>query len=251
MSMPLDDEPSAIVLAYTGSIDGLTAPIPGIAHSFDQATDDDSLMTLIATGDRTAFGLFCRRHAGRCMAVAQQILNNPADAEEVTQDAFLRVWQSASRWRPTEARVTTWLFRVVVNLALDRTRRVSRLCLPIEYAAEVVASGSNPESQVADRELARILSRAIAKLPTRQRAALSLIVCEGLDCAEAAKVMQVTVGTMESLLVRARRRLRTVLAEATHDHIRRPVQRRPFMPDTSSPEPAVELPLGALPSHGG
>ena len=191
------------------------ATAPEIAPLPLDELDDDTLMERIGAGDRAAFSQFCRRHAARCLAVTQQLLRNPSDAEEAVQDVFLRVWQSASRWHRTEARVTTWLYRVAVNLSLDRLRRVSPLCLPLDHAAEVVACDPNPEALTGGRELARILSRAVASLPVRQRAALSLVIVQGVECAEAARIMEVSVGTMESLLVRGRRRLRAALERAT------------------------------------
>lgn len=188
--------------------------VAGGADPLGQLSDED-LMERVGAGDRAAFSLICRRHAARCLSVACQILRNPADAEEAVQDTFLRVWQVAPRWRRTDARVTTWLFRIVVNLSLDHMRRVSPLSLPLEHAAEVVAADPNPEALAGSRELARILGRAVGSLPVRQRAALSLVVVQGLDCAEAARIMKVSIGTMESLLVRGRRRLRAALEGAT------------------------------------
>lgn len=193
----------------------ITAAALEIAPLSLDECDDDTLMERIGAGDRAAFSQFCRRHGGRCLSVAQQILRNPDDAEEAVQDVFLRVWQTAPRWRRTEARVTTWLFRVVVNTAIDRLRRVSPLCLPLDHAAEVVAAEPNPEALTGGKELARILSRAVASLPVRQRAALSLVIVQGVECAEAARIMKVSIGTMESLLVRGRRRLRIALERAT------------------------------------
>lgn len=169
-------------------------------------------MRRIGTGDAAAFSIFCHRHSGRCYAVALHLVRNAADAEEIVQDALLRVWQSAPRWRETEARVTTWLFRIVVNLSLDQMRRAARLGAPIELAAELIASDPGPESVAGVRELARLVGRAVAQLPPRQRAALSLVICDGLECAEAAQAMNVSVATMESLLVRGRRQVRSTLA---------------------------------------
>jgi RNA polymerase sigma-70 factor (ECF subfamily) len=187
----------------------------------DRAEPDDiDLMQLIGGGDRLAFALFCRRHARLCLGVAHHLLRNAADSEEVVQEAFLRVWKNAGRWRPAEARVTTWLSRVVVNLCLDHMRKQIQISDSIEEMGEIVASGPSPESLVGERELAIVVSRAVAALPPRQRAALSLVVFDGLDCAEAAKVMQVTVGTMESLLVRGRRQLRQALVDAAGEKIR-------------------------------
>jgi RNA polymerase sigma-70 factor (ECF subfamily) len=177
---------------------------------------DNELMLRIGAGDRDAFTIFCRRHAGRCFAVATHLLRNAADAEEAVQDAFLRVWQNAGRWRATNARVSTWLYRVVVNLCLDQMRRATRLSVSIEHAAEILASDPSPETIVGQREVARAVARAVAQLPPRQRAALALVICQGLECAEAAAAMQVSVGTMESLLVRGRRQLRAAVEQAVH-----------------------------------
>ena len=149
----------------------------------------------------------------------------------------MRVWNTAARWRATDARVTTWLYRVVVNRSLDQMRRATRLSVSLEHAAETIATDPSPESLVGQKELARVLLRAVAALPTRQRAAISLVVCEGLDCAEAAKAMDVTIGTMESLLVRGRRQLRAALAEAMGE----------TEPSKASRAPSVNL-LRAVPA---
>jgi len=186
--------------------------IPGIVGN----DDDTSLMLRIGAGDRAAFDRFCRRHGPRCFAVAMHLLRNSADAEEAVQDVFLRVWRNAARWRATNAKVSTWLYRVVVNLCLDQMRRATRLSLSLEHAAEIVATDPSPEYAVSQRELMRVVVRAAAALPTRQRAALALVAGQGLECAEAAAAMNVSVGTMESLLVRARRQLRATLAQAVN-----------------------------------
>jgi len=178
------------------------------------ATGDPELMALIGAGDRNAFAVFCRRHTARSLAVAYHLLRDSADAEEVVQDAFLRVWQSAGRWRNTEARVTTWLFRVVVNRALDQMRRATRQSVSIEHAAEIATVDPDPETVLAGREFERVIARAIAALPPRQRVAIGLVVHHGLGCAEAARAMRVTVGTMESLLARGRRQIRLAVTAA-------------------------------------
>src|SRR4051812_9076331 len=90
---------------------------------------DHDLMARIATGDEQAFRLLSQRHAGRALAVARRILANEAVAEEITQEAFLRVWIHAARWRPA-ARFRTWLYRIVVNLCLNERRRA--LFVPLD-----------------------------------------------------------------------------------------------------------------------
>ncbi len=177
-------------------------------------TDDQHLMALIGAGDRAAFTVFCRRHTARCLSVAFHLLRDTGDAEEAVQDAFLRVWLNAGRWRNTEARVTTWLFRVVVNRALDQMRRASRQGVSLEHAADLAAIDPDPEAAAGARELAAVIARAMDALPPRQRAALSLVINRGLGCTEAARAMDVSVGTMESLLTRGRRQIREAIAVA-------------------------------------
>ncbi|HEY1721931.1 MAG TPA: sigma-70 family RNA polymerase sigma factor [Magnetospirillaceae bacterium] len=221
-------------------------PLLGTPKEDLREVSDTALMRLIGLGDRAAFSIFCRRHAARCLSIAFHLLRNEADAEEAVQDAFFRVWQNAARWRATEARVTTWLYRVVVNIALDQMRKATRLSVSIEQAAEVIAADPSPESVVGHRELVRVVARAVADLPPRQRAALSLVICEGLDCAEAAQMMGVTVGTMESLLVRGRRHLRGVLADATLEW----AKSAKSVPNSRAGTEEITVPLGAFAGLG-
>ena len=89
----------------------------------DSGESDEALMAKIAEGDRGAFHALTRRHLPRILRVAARVLGNAGDAEDVAQEAFLRVWSHADRWDPEKARVTTWLHRIVVNLCIDRRRR--------------------------------------------------------------------------------------------------------------------------------
>lgn len=169
---------------------------------------DEDLMAEVAAGSRAAFAVLTRRHLRRGLRVAGRIVG-PHDAEEVVQDAFVQVWEHAGRWRGDGARFTTWLYRIVVNRSLDYKRR--RTFTPIEAAAEVPADGPGAEELAEEKQLASCVDAAIADLPERQRAALSLCYYEGLSCAEAAGVLRVSVSAMESLLVRARRLVRARL----------------------------------------
>ena len=237
--VPADDDSSVQTESSRPS-----APVVVARPDLTEASDAQ-LMQMIGTGDRTAFSAFCRRHAARCLSIAQHLLRNSADAEEVVQEVFLRVWQNAGRLRDKEARVTTWLYRVVVNLCLDWMRRAKRPSVSLDYAADVAALGPNPESIVGQREFARIVGRAVADLPPRQRAALNLVVYQGLDYAEAAKVMEVSTGTIKSLLVRGRRQLRAVLAEADQDRPGK-TEPKPAASRTDKPSEPVVPPMGVV-----
>jgi RNA polymerase sigma-70 factor, ECF subfamily len=169
---------------------------------------DEQLMSRIAAGDQAAFRCFARRHVARSLAVAQRISGNSCDAEEIVQDALLRVWQHAAEWIRGEAKVTTWLYRVVVNLAIDHLRRNRQRFVAMDEAGDPVDPAPSAQMLAEGRQLEAMMNAAITALPTRQRVALTLCYFEAMDCAEAAQIMQISVSAMESLLVRGRRTLR-------------------------------------------
>jgi RNA polymerase sigma-70 factor, ECF subfamily len=171
---------------------------------------DHDLMARTAQGDGRAFRTLAERHAGRALRLARRILGNEALAEDIVQDALLRVWTNAPRWRP-EAAFRTWLYRVVVNLCLNAKRRAGEL--PLEAADHVADPAPGAEAQLEARERDRRLAAAIGALPERQRAAIVLSYQEGLSNAEIAAVLDTSVSSVETLLVRARRTLRTKLAD--------------------------------------
>lgn len=175
----------------------------------DEQTDE-ALMARIAGGDRAAFSALARRHAGTVVNLAAHILGNRADAEDVAQDAMLRVWTNAPRWKPV-AKFRTWLTRIVINLCLDRKRR--KLWQPLDSASEI----ADPQPDAAARHEAaddqRRLAAAIAELPQRQRAAVALTYGEGLSNADTADILDSSVAAVETLLSRAKDNLRRKLGE--------------------------------------
>jgi RNA polymerase sigma-70 factor, ECF subfamily len=172
-----------------------------------EGSTDTDLMARVAGGDAPAFHMLVRRHVSGAQRVAERILRNHAVAEEIVQEAFLRVWINAPRWRP-QAAFRTWLYRIVVNLCLNARRR--RPDLPLEAAgdpADPRDAGADLERDQRDRAVAA----AVDALPPRQRAAIVLTYQEGLGNAEAAAVLEVSVSGLEALLVRAKRTLRGAL----------------------------------------
>ena len=173
----------------------------------DEASDED-LMQRIAKGDEPAFRLLAGRYAGRALLLARRITGNAADAEEVVQEALLRVWINAPRWRPLAA-FRTWFYRVVLNLCLGRRRRMP--FLPLAAAGDPADAAADPAARMEDDEAARLLAAAIAQLPDRQRAAIVLSYDEGLSNAETAAILETSISGVEALLVRAKRALREKL----------------------------------------
>jgi RNA polymerase sigma-70 factor (ECF subfamily) len=177
-------------------------------HRTAMDDSDEALMARVARGDERAFRALASRHLPAMLGLARRILGNAADAEDVAQEAMLRVWTHAPRWQPLAA-FRTWLTRVVVNLCLDRKRRAPWVAL--EAAGELVdpAPGASEKAEGDERE--RMVAAAIAGLPARQRAAIVLTYGEGMSNAQVAEILDTSVSAVETLLVRGKQNLRRAL----------------------------------------
>jgi RNA polymerase sigma-70 factor, ECF subfamily len=175
---------------------------------------DEVLMSRVARGDQPAYRTLTRRHLPAMLGLARRVLGNAADAEDVVQEAMLRVWTHAPRWQPLAA-FRTWLTRVVVNLCLDRKRR--RPWVALETAGEIVdpTPGATEKAEQSERE--RMLAAAVAELPARQRAAIMLTYSEGMSNAEVAEILDTSVSAIETLLVRGKQNLRVRLGKMIGD----------------------------------
>lgn len=171
---------------------------------------DAELLQAIAGGDRSAFDRLSRRHLDRAYGVALRMTGSRADAQDVVQDVFLRLWQRPDAWRPGQAQFSTWLYRVVVNRCLDLKRRPKGADL--DSVEEPQDPDANAEDSLLDAERSRALDSAVNQLPERQKAAIVLTYTAGLRNAEAASAMDISVKAFEALLVRAKRELRDFLA---------------------------------------
>jgi RNA polymerase sigma-70 factor, ECF subfamily len=171
---------------------------------------DEALMARVARGDERAFQLLSRRHLPAMLGLARRILGNAAEAEDVAQEAFLRVWTHAPRWQPL-AQFRTWLTRVVVNLCLDRKRRAP--WVELEAAGDIVDPAPSAGEKAESDERERMLATAVEKLPARQRSAIVLTYGEGMSNAQVAEVLDTSVSAVETLLVRAKQNLRRALGD--------------------------------------
>jgi RNA polymerase sigma-70 factor (ECF subfamily) len=175
---------------------------------------DEMLMAAIATGDQLAFARLVERHLARTVGLATRLMGSRADGEEIAQEAFTRVWSHAARWRPLgaggNARFTTWLYRIVVNLGIDRKRRPVHAAM--DDVDEPVDEADDGFVRIHRRQISDAVTVAMMQLPERQRVALALCFFEGMSNIEAGVIMSLSVGAVESLLVRARRSLRQGLA---------------------------------------
>jgi len=171
---------------------------------------DEALMARVARGDERAFQFLSRRHLPAVLGLARRILRNSAEAEDVAQEAFIRVWTHAPRWQPV-AQFRTWLTRVVVNLCLDRKRRAP--WVELEAAGEIVDPTPGADDKAETDERSRQLAAAIDKLPARQRSAIILTYSEGMSNAQAAEILDTSVSAIETLLVRGKQNLRRTLGD--------------------------------------
>jgi RNA polymerase sigma-70 factor, ECF subfamily len=167
---------------------------------------DAQLLAWSAGGDRRAFDEIVTRHGRFALRVALRLIPDPALAEEMVQEAMVRAWTRAGDFDPNRARVTTWLYRIVVNLCIDEHRRVRPGPWPEDYDPVDPASGAQERLEADERRAA--LAVALRDLPVRQRAAMTLVYDEGLSGAEAARVLGLSAKAVERLLARARAYLR-------------------------------------------
>lgn len=164
---------------------------------------DDFLLAAAAAGDGAAWSALVDRYLGQITGHAWYMLGDPREAEDVAQEAFIRLVAKAADWQPGGAKLKTWLYRVVVNLCIDHKRKA--LPIPVEHLPERGDGGA----EAADRELdlRRSVRAALDALPPRQRAAVVLTYYQGFSNREAGGLLGISDEAVESLLARGRRAL--------------------------------------------
>lgn len=196
-----------------GSIEMRSAAAETKARGLLPPTDDsdEALVARAGRGDRIAASAIVVRHSDRVFAVCRMMLRNTAEAEDATQDTFLRLWKAASRWRPMGAKFETWLLRIAKNACLDRLRRSGREIGDGEIPERADPQPGAEAVMIADERSAAVAA-ALGQLPERQRLAIVLCHYEEMTNIDAAAVLEVSVEALESLLARGRRALRASLA---------------------------------------
>jgi len=175
------------------------------------ADPDEDLVKRVGAGDPAAVQAMVARKLPRMLSLAQRMLGDATEAEDVAQEAMLRAWRQAPRWTPGQARFDTWLHRVALNLCYDRLRR--RREIATDMPPDGIDEGPAPDRGLLAAETGVRVESALARLPERQREAIVLCHYQELGNIEAAALMEISVEALESLLSRGRRALRTALAD--------------------------------------
>jgi RNA polymerase sigma factor (sigma-70 family) len=179
----------------------------GVQRALQSAPQSDAdLLAAFAAGDRGAAMVLTQRLTPRVMGQAYRMLGNSAEAEDVAQDAMMRLWKIAADWDPDRAQITTWLYRVVANLCTDRLRKSGR-----GVSLDAIEEPSDPRKSAAqdiqDTARSAALHSAMADLPDRQAQAVALRHLEELGNPQIATIMDTNVRTVESLIARGKRAL--------------------------------------------
>ncbi len=196
------------------------AVVPGSSAAADP---DVALMLQVQQGDQSAFPELFRRFGPRILQYVRRLVKSEARAEEITQDVFVQMYRFRERYRP-ESKLSTWVFTIATNLALNELRRPERkLRVDLwdtrdaedrrEGPSLPDPSAISPEEGAASRELARALDEAIAELPPKQRAALLLSRVDGLAYRDVAEALGSTEGAIKALLFRATHSLKDRLRD--------------------------------------
>lgn len=187
--------------------DAGAAPAGAAAPPMDEA----ELVQRVAAGDAPAFRVLTQRHLPTVAAIARRLLRDASEAEDMAQEAMLRLWRSSATLEVGAAGVRPWLRRVVSNLCLDRVRVQGRVSV-VDEVPEVADPATQLDGLVSRDTTARV-GEALQRLPERQRLALTLFHFEGMSQIEVGEAMGISDEAVESLLARARRQLKADLKD--------------------------------------
>ena len=190
----------------------------------DEKSNED-LMGSVRLGNRHAFEVLINRHQRSVLNFIFRFLGNRADAEDLTQEVFLRVWKAAGTYKP-DAKFTTWLYRIATNLCINRQHaiRIRKLFVQSHVQEQIQNSKDSsiigesagilsPEERLIDSEQSVRLLNALIELPAKQRVAIVLRIYDEMSYQEIAQIMDRSVSSVDSLLIRAKKNLHRKLVE--------------------------------------
>jgi len=197
---------AVIATAGNGSGAGRQRPVPFSPmgeHGDAEAQTDAALLVAYANGDGAAAGQLTERLLPRVLGQAYRMLRDRAEAEDVAQEAMIRLWKIAPDWQQDKAKISTWMYRVVANLCTDKLRGRKRHT-PLDLAPDPEDPGVSAPERLEQNERAEALSRALAELPERQSQAVALRHLEGCSNPEIAEIMDISVEAVESFFAAAK-----------------------------------------------
>ena len=171
---------------------------------------DEDLMRKIARSDAPAFRELLNRYEKRVFALAWRLCFDRTEAEDLTQETFLKIWRNAGGWKP-EAKLETWIYRVLYNLFIDNRRRVKGQTE--ELSEDIRSDAASPEQALIQKRTAQDVAEALNSLPARQKEALILCYYQGMKAKDAAETLSVSQSALEALLFRARQTLKEILSK--------------------------------------
>lgn len=184
----------------------------GVRHRVsDDPADiaDEALMTRVVGGDRRAFEILAHRHTRRALGLSYRIVGDLGTGEDIVQEALLRVWHNRARWDGSRGRFKPWFDRIVVNLSIDSRRRPRPVL--VDEPIQRIDERADTLALLQGAALSREIHTGLNALPTRQRVALAMIYTEDMTSDEVAEAMGISKSSLESLLVRGRRKLKSYL----------------------------------------
>ena len=170
--------------------------------AIDGREESRDTISAARAGDLAAFELLMRQHERLVLATALRLTGNMEDAQDISQEVFLRLYKNLGKVQ-AEAALQSWLYRVTVNACHDLRRR-KPASAPVETAAELVASGTDPQTSLTEAERRRVLEMSLRILPEKERAALVLRDLEGLSTEEVARALGSSEATVRSQVSKAR-----------------------------------------------
>lgn len=178
--------------------------------------NDEGLMLRVCNGDHRAFSVLVERYSDMAYAAAYRMCSDRVEAEDIVQEAFMKLWQKPQSYDPAKgAKLSTWFYRVVSNLTIDKMRKKKPQKNPdVLERMQADITPADDALQMSQEQVA--IEHAIQTLPERQRLALNLCFYEGLSNKEAADIIGVGVKALESLLMRAKAKLKSELIKSDY-----------------------------------
>lgn len=174
-----------------------------------EQSEQSMLLARFVRGDMMAAAILTDLIAPRVLRYAARMLGDRTEAEDVTQEAMLRLWRIAPDWQHGLAEPSTWVYRVAANLCMDRLRRRRPM---VPELPDLPDQAADQDAALMQASRARALEAALLELPERQREAVILRHLEGLSNPEIAAIMMVGIEAVESLTARGKKRLAAILS---------------------------------------